>query len=171
MRKLPLPLLLALVALPSAASAAPKPCSDPLRTWETQTQSVEAANRKVKAGQQMPLPNLVLDGSHLDCLKDDVLVLNGEATGKLPGEAAEIPPSPLVTCAEDPKDKTKTICTVDYIRAVKRALDVIGPVPDTQWDQLVVFGQMMSPSENPPGPLFFREGRNVDSTGNVVATG
>jgi hypothetical protein len=172
MRHLPLPLLVVLAALPTAASAAPKPCSDPLRAWENETRTIEAANHKAKAGQQMPLPKLMLDGSHLDCLKDDVLVLNGEAKANLPKQdPTMIPPEPLVTsCAPNKDDKTKLDCTVDYRRAVQRALDLIGPVPSTQWDEIVVFGQMMSP-ESPPGPLFFRQGREVDSMGKVQATG
>jgi len=169
MRKLPLPLLVAVAALPTAASAAPKPCTDPLRAWENETRTIEAANHKAKAGQQMPMPKLMLDGSHLDCLKDDVLVLNGEGKANLPGQdATMIPPAPLVTsCTPNVDDKTKLDCVVDYRRAVQRALDLIGPVPDTQWDEIVVFGQMMSP-QAPPGPLFYREGRNVDASGLVA---
>jgi hypothetical protein len=171
MRKLPLPLL-ALAALPTAVSAAPKPCTDPLRAWENETRTVESANRKAKVGQQAALPKLMLDGSHLDCLKDDVLVLNGEGKANLPGQdPMMIPPEPLVTsCAPNKDDKTKLDCNVDYRRAVQRALDLIGPVPVNQWDQIVVFAQMMSP-EKPPGPLFYRQGREVDGTGKVFANG
>src|SRR5262249_40933823 len=133
MRKLPL--LLALVALPSVAAAAPKPCTDPLRTWENETRTVETANRKAKIGQQAALPKLMLDGSHLDCLKDDVLVLNGETPGNLPDDPPGTPPVALATCVPNAMDPKKLDCNVDYRRAVKRALDLIGAVPDTQWDQ------------------------------------
>jgi hypothetical protein len=171
MRILPLPLLLTLVALPSVAAAAPKPCSDPLRAWEAETRRIDALNHQAKAGQQMALPKLVLDGSQLDCLKDDVLVLNGEVMANSLEEAAGVPTKPLVTdCAPNTKDSTKLDCTVDYRRVMKRALDLIGPVPNTQWDEIVVFGQMMSPA-NPPGPLFYRQGREIDSMGKIVTSG
>jgi hypothetical protein len=153
-------LILALVAVPAVAAAAPKPCSDPLRAWE-----VEA--RKVKTG--APLPPLMLDGSHLDCLKDDVLVLNGEGTANLSDDPPGVPPMPVVTsCAPNPMDKTKLDCVVDHRRAIQRALDVIGTVPVTQWDEIVVFAQMMSP-DLPPGPLFYREGREVNHEQEVTS--
>jgi hypothetical protein len=69
MRKLPLPLIVALGGIPVLAHAAPKPCTDPLRAWEIEARKVDAANKKAKANQQMPLPPLVLDGGHLDCLR------------------------------------------------------------------------------------------------------
>src|SRR5205809_3753865 len=125
MRKLPLPLLLAVGALPSAALAAPpKPCSDPLRAWQAEVSKIQAANSKVKAAQQAPLPKLVLDGSQLDCLKDDVLVINGESMGNLPDDPPGTPPLQLATCAPNGMDPTKLDCTIDYRRAVKRALDL-----------------------------------------------
>jgi hypothetical protein len=93
----------------------------------------------------------MLDGSHLDCLKDDVLVLNGEARQPArprtrhdpPSRWSELPPTPRM-----PRPSSTARSTIR--RAVKRALDLIGPVPDTQWDQIVVFAQMMSAAEYPP---------------------
>src|SRR6185436_13167398 len=167
MRRLPLSIL-ALVTLPAVAAAAPpKPCSDPLRAWEAATRAAVAAKSKT-------LPPLMLDGSHLDCMKDDVLVLNGETLGNLPDDPMGTPPQPLADCRPDAKDMAKkdpANCTVDYPRAVKRALDLIGPVPETQWDQIVVFAQMMSPSESPPAPLFFRQGRYLASDGTLFQSG
>jgi hypothetical protein len=167
MRKLHLPLLAALGGLPALAHAAPKPCSDPLRAWEAETRNVEAANRKAKAGQQMPLPKLVLDGSHLDCLRDDVLIINGETPSNLLTDLPEVPPGPMVACTMNKEDPKKRDCVIDYSRAVKRALDVIGPVPNTQWDQIVVLGQDMSAAEASTAPLFFREGYFIDDAGKV----
>lgn len=170
MRKLHLALIAALGGLPSLAAAAPKPCSDPLQAWLSEARKVEEANRKAKPGQQAPLPPLVLDASHLDCLKDDVLVISGEATGKLATDLPETPPGPLVRCppvkdpAGDPRSDPAN-CTVDYGRAVGRALELIGPVPEKQWDQIVVFGQQMSPTKDPPGPLFFRDWYLTDDAG------
>jgi hypothetical protein len=86
-----------------------------------------------------------------DCLREEVLVLDGKAT---------VTNGPLFTCAVDmttmktnPND-----CTVNYRNVVDRALEVIGTVDPKQWDELVIFGQQMSPATNPPGPLFYREG-------------
>ena len=131
--KLHLPLIVALCGLPFLALAAPKPCTDPLRAWETEARNVDAANRTAKAGQQKPLPSLVLDGGHLDCLKDDVLVINGEAMANLPTDLPDTPPGPLVRCPnlKDMNQQDPANCFVDYNRALKRALDLIGPVPES----------------------------------------
>jgi hypothetical protein len=173
MRKLPLPLIVALGGIPVLAHAAPKPCTDPLRAWEIEARKVDAANKKAKANQQMPLPPLVLDGGHLDCLKDDVLIVNGESMGKLATDLPETPPGPLVRCpaVNDPQGVAPVDpanCFVDYARAVTRALELIGPVDLKQWDQIVVFGQDMSPTKDPPAPLFFRENYRTDPGGQVL---
>jgi hypothetical protein len=171
MRRLHLPLIAALCGLPAVSQAAPKPCSDPLRAWETETRNVEAANRKAKAGQQAPLPKLMLDGSHLDCLRDDVLIINGETPANGLNDLPEAAPGPMVNCVNNKEDPTKRDCTVDYSRAVKRALDLIGPVPNTQWDQIVVLAQDMSAAEASTAPLFFRQGYQLLPDGTVVAGG
>jgi Thrombospondin type 3 repeat len=103
----------------------------------------------------------------VDCLNDDVLVLNGDFA--LDGR-------PLV---QDPMDtmggpcKDPLNCKLNYEDAVTRALQVIGGVPDNQWDQLVIFGQQIAPSTNAPGPLFFRQGvrAGVDGVNEVDGIG
>jgi hypothetical protein len=165
MQKLWSPLLVGIVALPVAAQAAPKICSDPLRDWEAATAKVIAANAKLPANQQMPLPQVVLDGSNVDCMKDGVLVVNGDTMANGFDDAMGFPPGPVVTCMPAKADPTIQSCTVDYRKAIKRALDLMGAGDDRRWDQIVIFAQQMSRSPDPDGPLFFRAGfRQVEST-------
>jgi hypothetical protein len=157
MSKLHLPLIAALGAVPAIAHAAPPACSDPLRAWED-------GIKNLKPAQQSTLPPLVLDGSHLDCLKDDVLVINGDAMARKVTDPADLPPQPIVNCANPAH------CVVDYSRAVTRALEIIGQVPLKQWDELVLFGQQMTPEIDPPGPLFFRQGYLNDRVAQKVVS-
>lgn len=86
------------------------------------------------------------DAAATDCLRDDVLFISGAG---------------VINC------KAPNDCTVDSGAAVTKALTLIGMVPDTQWDQFVVFGHQSAPASNPPAPLFFREGYSTLPDGTV----
>jgi hypothetical protein len=137
MRKLSTLAVLAVTTASSVALAAPKACVDKLTPWFAE---VKAANTAT----DLPPTLDTADKSHLDCLRDEVLVIDGEG---------------LVTCSMDAatmKPKTDD-CSIDYAKAIAKALTVIG-ADAAQWDQLVIFGQQISKSSNPAGPLFYREG-------------
>jgi hypothetical protein len=157
MRKLTALAILTVTAAPSVVLAAPKACTEPLRDWEAMVKAADDANKKLKSDQQMGLPDLVLDGGHLDCMKDEVLVLNGDVM---------VDGKPLVTCSTDPMTmKIKPDdCTLDYAAAAKHAIEVIGQVAPNQWDEFVIFGQQIAKSSNPDGPLFFRDGISMMTT-------
>jgi hypothetical protein len=171
MRKLTLLAIVFVPAFGSVVRAAPPACKEPLRDWEAAVKAIDDANKKahddaVKAGKKPPAPNTTLpelplaaDDGHLDCIKDNVLVINGDAmvNGK-----------PLVTCKTDmtTMKPTPDDCTLDYASAVAHAVELMGA--GVQYDQVVVFGQQISPKTNPPGPLFFRDGITVSAPDPVT---
>jgi hypothetical protein len=192
MRKLTLLAVLVVAALPKVVHAAPAACMDPLRDWQAQVKMIDDANAKalsdaMKAGKKPPAPNTMIpdlalapDDGHLECMKDDVLVLNGDANAvthapvkAMAGAVATVPPAPVmwVPCTDPTADTAN--CQVDYAAAVKHAIDLLGG--SQQYDEIVVFGQQMAPSSNPPGPLFFRDGLTVSApdmtTGAVTGSG
>jgi hypothetical protein len=94
----------------------------------------------------------------VDCIKDDVLVLDGDQM--VDGRFLVTDPLDNTMACKDP-GKAPTFnsdCKVNYADTVTRALQVIGSVPNDQWDEFVIFGQQVAPATNSPGPLFFREG-------------
>jgi hypothetical protein len=106
-----------------------------------------------------------LPGIPADCLKDDVLVLDGSKSAKGSGTADEplvisgamLTANMIVPCT-DAAD-----CVVNYPAAVNYALGLVGPGPNTRWDQFVIFGQQMFPAKDPPAPLFYRDGYRGDT--------
>jgi hypothetical protein len=88
----------------------------------------------------------------VDCLKEEVLVLDGKGT---------VPNGPLFTCA------TPNDCTVNYRNVVDYAIQVIGADNTLQWDEFVIFAQQMAKATNPAGPLFYREGYRADISPGV----
>jgi hypothetical protein len=96
----------------------------------------------------------------VDCLRDDVLILDG--TQNVEGRLLVQDPDPakMGAACTDPAN-----CKLNYPDVVTRAIQVIGDLPNTQWDEFVIFGQQIAPSTNPPGPLFYREGQRVDMPG------
>jgi hypothetical protein len=171
MRKLSILAILTVTAAPTIALAAPPACKELLTDWFTQVKMVDTMNKTLPAAQQMPLPDLPVSATdgHLDCLKDDVLVINGDAMVNM---------KPLVTCstgkycAENPTTSCTMdapgICTcnvmkpnpgdckLDYGLATQRAMELMGG--QGAWDELVIFGQQISASSNPAAPLFYRDG-------------
>jgi hypothetical protein len=89
-------------------------------------------------------------GPLVDCLRDDVLVLDGSVA--VDGRPLVLDSTGVAACS-DPAN-----CQLNYPGAVARAVAVAGPGPDTRWDELVIFGQQIAPSTNPPAPLFHRQG-------------
>jgi hypothetical protein len=96
----------------------------------------------------------------VDCIKDDVLILDGDqmVDGRLlvadPADSSN-----TMACKDAGKAPTfNSDCKVNYADAVTRAIQVVGPMPDNQWDEFVIFGQQVAPATNSPGPLFYREG-------------
>jgi len=104
-------------------------------------------------------------GPFVDCVRDDVLVLNGDLD--------QTPPLVInpVTNSADPAmktactDATGANCTVNYSEAVNKALTLVGPMAPNQWDEAVVFGAQIAPKTDPPGPLFYRMGKTDTSPG------
>jgi hypothetical protein len=192
MRKLTALAILLVPALPSVVRAAPPACKDLLRDWQAQVKMIDDANSKaasdaMKAGKKPPAPNTMIpdlpfdpNDGHLECVKDGVVMLNGDANNlthapvKPPmGAMATVPPAPVmwVPCTDPTADMAN--CQVDYAAAVKHAIDLVGPT--VQYDEIVVFGQQMAPSSNPPAPLFFRDGLTASApdmtTGAVTGGG
>src|SRR5205814_7556018 len=90
----------------------------------------------------------------VDCLKDDVLVINGDVSVDLGADMGG--PGPLVTCATDmtTMKPNPADCKLDYARAAKQAINLAGPGDSKRWDEFVIFGQQISPAKDAPGPLF-----------------
>jgi hypothetical protein len=151
MRKLSTLAILTVTGVSTTVWAAPPACKDLLTDWFAQVKMVDTMNKTLKADQQLPLPDLPIDAAdgHLDCVKDDVLVVNGEAM---------VGGKPLVTCSVDATTmKTKPDdCKLDYGLAAQRAVELMAGAGN--WDELVIFGQQISASSNPAGPLFYRDG-------------
>src|SRR4051812_13115520 len=149
MRKLTL-LALPLLAVPALAQAQPKKCAAPV------------------------------DGvPSLDCLRDDVLVLDGTKTAQgvagieplVISDKAANPPAPAMGMPATPPMIVPCTdaadCIVNYPAAVSYAVGLVGPGDNKRWDQFVVFGQMMAPATNAPGPLFYRDGYRATLDGGA----
>jgi hypothetical protein len=166
MRKLSALAILTVTAVSTAASAAPPACKDLLTDWFAAVKDVDAGNKGKKEADWDPLPPLDISAAagHLDCLKDDVLVINGDTMVNM---------KPLVTCSKVCSEDGKTACTadgtgctcnkfktddckLDYAGAAAKAAELMGGAGS--WDELVIFGAQISPSSNPPAPLFYRDG-------------
>jgi hypothetical protein len=164
MRKLTLIAFASAAAVaPSAAFAAPPACKDLLHTpddtgknWEQRLKDVDDAFKKAllkdPKAVKGDVPAIEVTPEAVDCLNDNVLVIAGNPT--------------MAKCGtkKDPKDDTLMVpdygnCTLDYAKVVARAVELMGTTQ--QYDELVVFGQQMAPSSNPPAPLFYRDGITV----------
>ncbi len=146
--------LVTVAALSSTAHAVPDgfQCPDPLRD-PNQAPKVIAAATAAKVMPETPPPQPT------NCFRDEVLVISGE---ELDDDG-----KPLAACAIEVNTATglETIqtnnCTLNYNAVPAKVLEVLKkmgvPYRADQWDQLVIFGQQITPRTNPPGPLFFRE--------------
>src|SRR5687767_9358451 len=86
------------------------------------------------AAAQAATASLLCDATKTtDCFKEEVFILRSDPDGL----------APLVKCEKDGK-VDPAACVMDHAKVVDRYLEILKTagvtVPDTQWDQLVVYG-------------------------------